>query len=238
MIPITCTTHSAEQTEALGRALGGLARARDVIALIGELGAGKTRFTRGVASALHIPAARVASPTYVLMHEYEPDPDAPPGAPLLVHVDAYRLTSLADLESAGYSQNHLEELRNGAIVLIEWADRLADELERESLIVRLSHVGENSRHVILELPDSWNDRMPAVLAAIGDQAMTPSNAPVPQPPQNMAHRACPGCHRQVAESEPTFPFCSKRCKLLDLARWAQGDYKITRPADDSDFEET
>lgn len=165
MKPLAFTTHSAAQTVALGREIGRLARAGDVIALIGELGAGKTQFTRGVATALHIPAARVASPTYVLMHEYEPAPNTPPCTPILVHIDAYRLTSLLDLESVGYSHNHLDELRSGAIVLIEWADRLEGELSRESLIVRLTHCGENTREISLEPPDSWNDRMPALLAA-------------------------------------------------------------------------
>lgn len=51
-------------------------------------------------------------------------------------------------------------------------------------------------------------------------------------------RVCPICKRQVLETEATFPFCSKRCKLIDLARWAQGDYKISRPVDESDLDET
>jgi len=157
-IMVTFTSHSAAQTVALGRAVGAAARAGDLLALIGELGAGKTQFTRGVASALHIPASHVASPTYVLMHEYEP-PDS--ALPVLVHIDAYRLTSLADLESVGYSHSHggLVELRRNAIVLIEWADRLGGELGDDALIVRMAHRGENERSVEFTAPSAWADRI-------------------------------------------------------------------------------
>ena len=165
MNPITLTTHSPEQTVALGNTLGKLARPGDLLALIGELGAGKTQFTRGVASAMNIPPAHVASPTYVLMHEYTPET---PGGTVLVHIDAYRLTSLADLESVGYSGTHngLDELRRGAVVLIEWADRLGPEINFDSLIVRLAHNTENERHITLELPPSWTDRRDALLQAL------------------------------------------------------------------------
>ena len=69
--------------------------------------------------------------------------------------------------------------------------------------------------------------------------MTSENKPAPPTASDdVIVRACPTCPRQVKSPEPTFPFCSKRCKLLDLARWAQGEYRISRPIDDSDFNET
>ncbi len=52
-----------------------------------------------------------------------------------------------------------------------------------------------------------------------------------------AVRRCPICRRQVAEDAPTFPFCGERCRTIDLAKWASGDYRITRPIEQGDLEE-
>lgn len=167
MTQIECTTQSADETIATGRAVGTLARAGDIVALIGDLGAGKTQFTRGVAQGMRIPVQQVASPTYVLMHEYES-----PAGIVLVHIDAYRLTSLADLESVGYTATHggLAELSRGAVVLIEWADRLGAEINSQTMVVRIAHAGENRRRLIFELPPSWNDRQRALSAFISEAA--------------------------------------------------------------------
>ncbi|MEC9373298.1 MAG: tRNA (adenosine(37)-N6)-threonylcarbamoyltransferase complex ATPase subunit type 1 TsaE, partial [Planctomycetota bacterium] len=91
-------TASEEETVALGARLGELLRAGDVVGLDGELGAGKTRLVRGIATGMGAPREMVHSPTYVLMNEYPTERGC-----ALVHVDAYRLRGADDLESTGWS---------------------------------------------------------------------------------------------------------------------------------------
>lgn len=96
------------QTMALAALIGQHAQAGDLIALIGGLGAGKTQFVRGLAQGLRIAPQRVSSPTFVIVREYE----GPAEAPLLVHIDAYRLNSLADLNSIGWELNWVDPYEN------------------------------------------------------------------------------------------------------------------------------
>jgi len=104
-----------------------------VVALVGELGTGKTVLAKGVAAALGIPPARVASPTFVIAHEY-------PAGPLrLVHADLYRVENAVELEAAGW----LDWLGPGVLLLVEWADRFRAELPPDHLEVRLERNAEN-----------------------------------------------------------------------------------------------
>lgn len=110
------------------------------IALIGDLGAGKTRFVRGLAIALGHDPARVASPTYVLSHEY-----STPGARLtLVHVDAYRLNQDDEAESLA-----LDELDESYVVVAEWAGRRAELLDSATHEVTIEHLSESSRRITI-----------------------------------------------------------------------------------------
>jgi tRNA threonylcarbamoyladenosine biosynthesis protein TsaE len=119
-------TTSADETEALGRALGGLLASGDVVALSGELGAGKTVLVRGVAGGAGS-AARVSSPTFTLIREY--------AGPLpLFHVDLYRLDSAGQLDDLGLD----EVLERGGIVLIEWAERAGPYLPGEHLWISIT----------------------------------------------------------------------------------------------------
>ncbi len=147
------TSDSTEQTHGIGRALGQLARAGDLIGLIGELGAGKTQLVRGIAVGLGIDPAAVASPTFVLMHEY-PNPT---GGPLLVHIDAYRLTGSDDLETIGWERDGGEFARD-AVVVVEWADRLGDAFENSGLLVKLEHASPHARRLTVEPGRAWRDR--------------------------------------------------------------------------------
>jgi len=99
-----------------------------VIALIGPLGAGKTAFVKGLAGGLGVDPARVASPTFVIASEY------PAGERRLAHVDLYRVESEAELEAVGF----LDLLEPGAVVAIEWADRLPGALPADRLELRIS----------------------------------------------------------------------------------------------------
>lgn len=110
------TTKNEKETYSLGKEFGESLKGGEIIGLIGDLGAGKTSFTKGVANALSIKNT-VTSPTFVIMKAYE-------GRKKLVHIDAYRLTGYSDLRSIGIE----DHLNNNTIIIIEWADRLKDEL--------------------------------------------------------------------------------------------------------------
>ncbi len=150
-------TTSEDETVRLAARIGALARAHDCIALIGDLGAGKTRFVRGVAIGMGIDPARVHSPTFVLANIYAPD--TAPGAHArfpLVHVDAHRLTDLHDLESLGLDGPGAA----GGVLAIEWADRVSAGLPGGRLDVRIGHASETARDIALEARgDSWVGRL-------------------------------------------------------------------------------
>ncbi len=148
---------------AVGTALAKAVRPGDLVALIGELGAGKTQFVRGMAVGLNIEPGRVSSPTFVFLQEYNPV-DGGADALVVAHVDAYRLSGTDDLASIGWEGNG-EELRRGAVLVVEWADRIADALGEDWLEVRLVHDGDG-RALTLSPHGNWIDRMPAIRSAI------------------------------------------------------------------------
>ncbi len=121
---------SPEATRAAARALARAVGPEGLlIALIGPLGAGKTVFAKGLAEGLGLDPAVVASPTFVIASEYT----APDGR-RLAHIDLYRVESAAELEAAGF----LDWLEPGALVVVEWADRLPEALPADRLELRLS----------------------------------------------------------------------------------------------------
>ena len=156
-------SRSVEQTMAIGAALAEVVRSGDLVALIGELGAGKTQFVRGMAVGLNIEPTRVSSPTFVFLQEYDPvDGDA--DALVVAHVDAYRLAGADDLASIGWEGNG-EELRRGAVLVVEWADRITEALGEDWLEVRLIHNGDG-RTITLSPHGNWRDRMPELFSTI------------------------------------------------------------------------
>jgi tRNA threonylcarbamoyladenosine biosynthesis protein TsaE len=145
MSTMTVTTKSEEETIALGERLGRVLRAGDVVALHGELGAGKTRFVRGIARGMGLVDAPVNSPTYVLVNVY--GPTARGGS--LVHIDAYRLRGEEDLPVLGW-----DRLADGSnVIVIEWAERIGSALPGEKFDVTMEHVGEESRRVSAVTPE-------------------------------------------------------------------------------------
>jgi tRNA threonylcarbamoyladenosine biosynthesis protein TsaE len=120
------TSNSADETHELGRRLGEAAVPGLVVALIGELGAGKTQLTKGIADGLGVTSV-VNSPTFVLMNEHV-------GRLRLFHVDAYRLGDPSEAAAAGL----LDERQAEGVAVIEWADRLDGWLPTERLEIRLS----------------------------------------------------------------------------------------------------
>ena len=131
-------THSPAETEAVGAALGRVLPAGTVIAYEGDLGAGKTAFTRGLARGLGC-TEQVTSPTYTIVNEYLS------GRLPLFHFDMYRLASADDLWDIGWD-DYLD--RNG-VCAVEWSENVREALE-DSLIVRIEKVSDDSRRIIME----------------------------------------------------------------------------------------
>ena len=135
-ISVTYTSPSVEKTLWLGQELGNQLAEGDVIALIGDLGGGKTWFTKGVALGLGIDSDSIVSPTFTLVNEYH-------GTHPLYHIDLYRLTTDSEVMALG-----LEEYITGnGIAVIEWADRWPAELPEETIQVELRMVNEHTREL-------------------------------------------------------------------------------------------
>lgn len=210
---IAFTSDAPAKTIALGSAMARIVRAGDVIALVGELGAGKTQFVRGFADGLGMNARAVASPTFVLMVEHETDD--PNRA--LVHIDAYRMDTLSDLESIGWSP----ELFDTAVTLVEWADRIEQQLPVDHLRIEIEHTGETTRTISISGSGAWADRFDDVRAAVEPLCQT---------------TPCPTCKTPVTIAAATYPFCGERCKMADLNKWFSGAYMVSRPLKAEDDE--
>ena len=131
-------TESPEQTESLAERLGRLLQPGDVIALVGELGSGKTLFSQGLARGLEVPETfYITSPTFAIINEY-------PGRIPFYHLDLNRVDSAAEFSELGIK----EILYGQGIVAIEWAERLGENLPEERLEVHLAISDETSRSLI------------------------------------------------------------------------------------------
>ena len=132
------TTHSAEETIALGRTLAGLLAPPKLVLLRGDLGAGKTTLVKGIASAFQAAAEEdVTSPTFTLVHEYRGP------AANLFHIDLYRVDTPRQLETLGLD----DLISTNSILLIEWGEKFARfERERDVEIV-LDRVGDQDRRI-------------------------------------------------------------------------------------------
>ena len=137
---IKITTRSIRETQDLSQKLGRLLKQPLIIALIGDLGCGKTAFVQGLAKGLEVPDGYyITSPTFTLINEY-------PGRHPLVHVDLYRLEDIDDLEDIG-----LDEMLYGqTVIAVEWADKLSDNLPAKHLLVTMEIINDNSRTLSLD----------------------------------------------------------------------------------------
>lgn len=135
----------------LGRELGATLRAGDLVLLTGPLGAGKTVLARGVAAGMGVTGA-VTSPTFVLARVHRPEGGE---GPALVHVDAYRLTTLDEIDDLD-----LDTDLTDAAVVVEWGEGVAERLGDEYLVVRLHRHDDDVRRITLESHgDSWTRRL-------------------------------------------------------------------------------
>ena len=142
---MTFLTNSPSETEAVGAALGAVLQPGTVLAYRGDLGAGKTAFTRGLAKGLGC-TDLVTSPTYTIVNEYLS------GRIPLFHFDMYRLASSDDLWDIGWE----DYLERGGVCAVEWSENVEDALEG-TVNVTIEKLGEDARRITIEGGDSLAD---------------------------------------------------------------------------------
>lgn len=124
-------SHNTEETEAIGEQLAAKLRAGDIVSYLGDLGAGKTAFTRGLARGLGC-SCRVTSPTFTIVNEYE-------GRIPLFHFDMYRLGDADELFDIGWD----EYLSRGGVCAVEWSERIRDEIPADAVTVTICRCAGN-----------------------------------------------------------------------------------------------
>jgi len=129
-------TSSTEQTESVGSILGAMLEPGDLVCLFGDLGAGKTHFSFGIAQGLQVRNEYITSPTFTFVNEYR-------GRIPFYHIDLYRLKDPSELESIGFE----EYIDSDGATVIEWAEQAEEELPEDRLNIYFSDVSENSREL-------------------------------------------------------------------------------------------
>ena len=132
---LTFFTHSADETTALGYKIGKKLKKGDIIAMQGTLAAGKTTITKGIAQALDI-SEEITSPTFCLISEYY-------GKMPLYHMDVYRLDGTEDFINLGVD----DMLYGDGVCIIEWSEKIMDELPKNTIILRILPQDDNSRKI-------------------------------------------------------------------------------------------
>jgi tRNA threonylcarbamoyladenosine biosynthesis protein TsaE len=128
-------THSAHETKSWGRRLASVLEGGELLGLIGDLGAGKTSFVKGLASGLNLREADILSPTFTMIQEHR-------GRMALYHIDLYRL------EEAGLDDLGLREyLFTSGVAAVEWFERLREAEDLEVLSVRISYLSPSARRI-------------------------------------------------------------------------------------------
>ena len=139
---LSFSSESPEDTLEIARALGAALRPGDVVALIGDLGAGKTLFCKGVGEALGIPPDRITSPTFTIVTEHA-------GPVPLTHIDVYRLSGAREADEIG-----MRELLSGdGVCLVEWAEKIAERLPTDCIQVTFTISGDERREIAVDAPD-------------------------------------------------------------------------------------
>jgi tRNA threonylcarbamoyladenosine biosynthesis protein TsaE len=134
---IIVISRSPEKTFSIGELIGKMLVTGDVIALIGELGSGKTLLTQGIAKGLKIPDCyKITSPTFNLINEY-------PSQIPLFHMDVYRLDGIGGLEDIGFE----EYLNKDGVVVIEWAEKIREFIPEDAMIININTLDETARKI-------------------------------------------------------------------------------------------
>ncbi len=133
------TTRIPDETQKLGKTIGNWIEHPLVIGLIGDLGSGKTAFVQGLAEGLDVPGTYyITSPTFTLINEY-------PGRLPLFHIDLYRLDGICDLEDIGLDELLYEQ----AVIAIEWAEKMSDDLPADHLTITFEIAADDCRKISL-----------------------------------------------------------------------------------------
>ncbi len=149
-------TRTPEETAALGRTLAEQLASGDIVALYGDLGAGKTVFVRGICDGLGVDSSRVTSPTFTILHEYV---DGRGRRPPVYHFDAYRIERIDEFYGIGYEEYFFGD----GISIVEWAGKIEALLPDSAVRIRIKHITGDVRHVDL-------------VAANDDRASAPEHA--------------------------------------------------------------
>lgn len=228
----TLTLHSEDplQTEAFGAALGQLLLGGEVVALSGELGAGKTCFVRGIASGLGVDDTEISSPTFVICVIHH-------GSRLdLAHLDAWRLTSEEDLESIGF-----EELRSrdDLVCAVEWPERLGAALPTPAIRVTIHHgdtVRDDASVVerVSSAAEDDDERSSESASELRTIEVTADPAFIERFRRRTLADPCRTCGRETRIASRSAPFCSERCRLADLGAWFNESRRIAGGDEPSD----
>src|SRR5512139_2569207 len=134
---VVIQSKSTSETIRLGKSIGSRLRAGDVVALVGELGTGKTQFIKGLAAGAGVGnPTYVSSPSFTLINEY-------PGKVPFYHIDLFRLKNQKEAEGLGLE----DYLHGGGIAAIEWADKIPSLLSAEMLSIHIVYTGKNTRSI-------------------------------------------------------------------------------------------
>ncbi len=134
---MVCQSRNTSATIRLGKKVGALLQPGDVLALVGELGAGKTQFIKGLATGAGVgKPAYVSSPSFTLINEY-------PGRVPFYHIDLFRLETQKEAEGLGLE----DYLHGGGITAVEWADKIPSLLPKEMLSVHIIYRSKNTRSI-------------------------------------------------------------------------------------------
>jgi tRNA threonylcarbamoyladenosine biosynthesis protein TsaE len=136
---LTLISRNPEETFLIGKIIGRNLIESDVVALVGDLGAGKTCLTQGIARGLGVPDEyQITSPSFTLINEYQ-------GRMMLYHFDLYRLSRASEMDDMGYE----EYLFGQGVSVIEWADKVRGILPDDTLFVLINYIDENERNIMI-----------------------------------------------------------------------------------------
>jgi tRNA threonylcarbamoyladenosine biosynthesis protein TsaE len=142
-VKVRVISGSPEETFLIGRIIGRNLVEKEVVALVGELGSGKTCLTQGIARGLGVPEDyQITSPSFTLINEYK-------GRVMLYHFDLYRLSRASEMDDMGYE----EYLFGQGVTVIEWAEKLTGVLPDDTLFIFINYADENQREIIISGQD-------------------------------------------------------------------------------------